>query len=87
MVYQDQGPDEEAGDDGEEGAGDQLQDEAVQPDIYFVQQAAVRLCQWTPLQFYKLASVSISTTSDHKYREGIEGLVGAVVDGFCGSIY
>ena len=36
FVYLNQGPDEEAGDDGEEGAGDQLQEEAVEPDIEFV---------------------------------------------------
>ena len=32
-IHLDQGPDEQAGDDGEEGAGDQLQEEAVEPDI------------------------------------------------------
>ena len=36
FVYLDQSSDEEAGDDGEEGAGDQLQEEAVEPDIEFV---------------------------------------------------
>ena len=59
MVHLDQGPDEGAGDDGEEGAGDQLQAEAVEPDIYFVQQTTVRLCQCTPLQFYKLLFIGI----------------------------
>ena len=36
LPYLDQGPDEEAGDDGQEGAGHQLQEEAVEPDIEFV---------------------------------------------------
>ena len=33
VVHLDQGPDEEACDDGEEGAGDQLQEKAVEPAI------------------------------------------------------
>ena len=41
--------DEEAGDDGEEGAGDQLQEEAVEPDIELVQHAVVGHSKWTPL--------------------------------------
>ena len=41
QIHLDQGPDEQAGDDGEEGAGDQLQEEAVEPDIQFVQQAVM----------------------------------------------
>ena len=59
MVHLDQGPDQEAGDDGEEDAGDQLQEEAVEPDIYFVEQSTLRLCQCTPLQFYKLLFIGI----------------------------
>ena len=59
MVHLNQGPDEEAGDDGEEDAGDQLQEEAVEPDIYFVEQSTLRLCQCTPLQFYKFVFIGI----------------------------
>ena len=47
--YHVESPDEEAGDDGEEGAGDQLQEEAVEPDIQFVQKTIVWFSKWTPL--------------------------------------
>ena len=50
IFHLDQGPDEEAGDDGEEGAGNQLQEEAVEPHIKFVQKAVMRLRQRTPLK-------------------------------------
>ena len=49
MIYLNQGPDEETGDDGEEGAGDQLQEEAVEPDIELVQQEVIGLSKRTPL--------------------------------------
>ena len=36
LPHLNQGPDKEAGDDGQKGAGHQLQEEAVEPDIEFV---------------------------------------------------
>ena len=48
-----EGSDEQAGHDGEKGAGDQLQEEAVEPDIELVQQEVIGLSKRTPLNWVR----------------------------------
>ena len=43
-----QRPDEEPGDDGEGDAGDELEDEGVEPDVGAEEQAVVHLAPWRP---------------------------------------